>query len=295
MVPKGTHLHLHFNSELRPEFLFPFASQPHMEDTFFIRATRPLCSQEAFDNTEIVFNVLDMKKTALGNVFSESYDPEWKCEGSTAWMRWKDFREQFPSSYPSKRQPKNFTPEEGINEHHTMDRQTRKPLSDAELWATEKMVITQNLKYHRACTHNDLWACFNQGTRAFKGLLNYEGIYRAYIGKAIDHMIEDRVMYAELRPMLLDKTIPSDDGTRDLDHKAQMIIILEEVDKKQKELGKNIDRFPFGLKIIYCAPRSIKKPRMEIELQDCIKLALQFKDRGLICGKSHHPPSQKSH
>lgn len=114
--------------------------------------------------------------------------------------------------------------------------------------------------------------------------MNYESLYRWYIREAIDSMIRDKVMYAELRPMLMDKTIPSDDGEGALDHNAQMRLILEEVEKKQIELKKagQLDKFPFGLKIIYCTPRSIPKEWMRREIQDCIKLKLAFPN--LICG-----------
>jgi adenosine deaminase CECR1 len=131
-----------------------------------------------------------------------------------------------------------------------------------------------------------IWARFNQATRCFKGLLNYESIYKWYIREAIDSMIEDKVMYAELRPMLMDKSIPADDGIRKLYHQDQMRLILEEVASKKEELrrhGKQ-DKFPFGLKIIYCAPRSIPREWMQREIQDCIKLKLEFPE--LICGTS---------
>lgn len=97
-------------------------------------------------------------------------------------------------------------------------------------------------------------------------------------------MIADGVMYAELRPMLMDKSIPSDDGLRSLDHSAQMRMILEEVRNKQAVLRdqKKFHKFPFGVKIIYCAPRSIPKTMMQREINDCIKLKLEFPD--LICG-----------
>ena len=115
--------------------------------------------------------------------------------------------------------------------------------------------------------------------------MNYERVFTWYIGEAIDNMIRDGVMYAELRPMLLDKSIPSDDGHRKLDHRWQMETIINEVRKKQQQLKEaNLyDKFPFGLKIIYCAPRSIPKTMMQKEIQDCIKLKLEFPD--LICGK----------
>lgn len=115
--------------------------------------------------------------------------------------------------------------------------------------------------------------------------MNYESVFTWYVGQAIDNMILDGVMYAELRPMLLDKSIPSDDGKRKLDHAWQMRTILEQVELKKMQLSEEgrLEKFPFGLKIIYCAPRSIPKKMMQTEIQDCIKLKLQFPD--LICGK----------
>lgn len=131
---------------------------------------------------------------------------------------------------------------------------------------------------------NSVWARFNQSTRGFKGLLNYEGVYRWYIKAAIDNMINDKVMYAEFRPMLMDKTIPSDDGKRQIDLSGQMSIIVEEVANKRKQLadqGRPED-FPFCVKVIYCTPRSIPKAKMRSEMQDCIRLKMEFPE--LICG-----------
>ena len=130
-----------------------------------------------------------------------------------------------------------------------------------------------------------MWARFNQATRCFKGLLNYEDVYKWYIGEAIDRMIEEHVMYAELRPMLLDKSIPTTDGVGAVDNAGQMRLIVEGVRAKQEALEKDgkLDKFPFGLKIIYCTPRSIPKTMMQREMKDCIELKVQFPD--LICGK----------
>lgn len=260
-MPKGAHLHLHFNSELPAEVLFPHARR--LTDTMFVRTTRPLCSESDFEEAEVVFNVLP-EDTPRADIFSSDYNPNWKDPGVVAWMRWCDFRNRFPAESKVEERPED--------------------LDDAECWTREKMIITVANAYNDRQTHNGAWACFNQGTRAFKGLMNYASVYRWYIGHAIDSMIRDRVMYAELRPMLMDKGIPADDGRRQLDHKDQMTIVCEEMQRKRKELeaaGK-LDLFPFGLKIIYCTPRSIPRPRMQAELQDCIKLKLQFPD--LICG-----------
>lgn len=94
-------------------------------------------------------------------------------------------------------------------------------------------------------------------------------------------MIDEKVMYAELRPMLLDKFIPTTNGMGTIDNPSQMKIIVDEVRKKQESL-KDKNDFPFGLKIIYCTPRSIPKPMMVREMKDCIALKEQYPD--LICG-----------
>ena len=106
-------------------------------------------------------------------------------------------------------------------------------------------------------------------------------------------MIRDGVMYAELRPMLLDKSIPRDDGVGQLGLADQMSLIVDAVREKQARLGneKRLHQFPFGLKVVYCTPRSICKPAMERELRDCIHLKLRFPD--LICGRQPPPLARR--
>lgn len=80
--------------------------------------------------------------------------------------------------------------------------------------------------------------------------------------------------------MLMDKTIPTDDALRQLNHSDQMQIICEIMKMKKQEHG---NRF-LGVRIIYCTPRSIPRPKMQSELLDCIRLKQQFPD--LVCGMS---------
>ena len=263
-IPKGCHQHLHFNSEIPPEKLFPHARKPHMDRTMFIRSTRPLVTMDDFRQCEIVFAVLP-RDTIEVDIYSPKYDPAAK-EPNSPWMLWKSFRES--EKFPAKVHCENYPT----------------GLSLVECWAREKMIVTMEHAYGDRETHNSVWACFNQGTRAFKGILGYESIYRWYIGAMIQSMIDDKIFYAELRPMLLDKTLPSDDGLRMIDHYEQMQILCDEVKKKQNELEANgeLEKFPFGVKVIYCTPRAISREKMQKELNDCLKLKTEFPK--LVCG-----------
>jgi adenosine deaminase CECR1 len=85
--------------------------------------------------------------------------------------------------------------------------------------------------------------------------------------------------------MLMDKAIPADNGVDKFDNAAQMRLIVDCVNKKREKLvseGKG-DLFPFGLKIIYCTPRSIPDWVMRNEMKECIELKIKFRD--LICGR----------
>jgi adenosine deaminase CECR1 len=117
--------------------------------------------------------------------------------------------------------------------------------------------------------------------------LNYESVYKWYIGEAIEALIREKVMYAELRPMLLDKFIPTSDGKGKIDNPSQMQMIIDAVHAKQEEIrldpNRSNDEFPFGLKIIYCTPRSIPKKMMREEMKQCIDLKERYPN--LICGK----------
>ncbi|KAF2398678.1 cat eye syndrome critical region protein 1 [Trichodelitschia bisporula] len=259
-LPKGAHLHLHFNAELPAVILLQKAKDvPNM----FVRSTEPLVQDENYATSEIVFNVMSVSTTPRVDIFSATYKPAFRGDGVQPWMLWSDFRVQFRER----------------NKHSKSH-----CYGDAEEWVLHKMILDQEAVYGLSQTTNGIWARFNQATRCFKGLMNYESVYSWYIGEAIDNMIRDRVMYAELRPMLLDKQIPGNDGKKMLDHRAQMQIIIDQVTEKKKELGAKgeLHKFPFGLKIIYCAPRSIPKPMMQREIVDCIKLKLEYDD--LICG-----------
>ncbi|KAH7377805.1 hypothetical protein BKA66DRAFT_571834 [Pyrenochaeta sp. MPI-SDFR-AT-0127] len=285
MVPKGGLLHLHFNAELHPERLL---EQARDMKNMYIRSIRPLLSQEDLDLTETVFNVLDADKVEPNvNIFSPDYPGDatnWKLEEWKwrVWMPWSEFRVEFDKKFSKRYKQQEDTI--FVEKHTCCAEPGQLSLHPAENWLKSKMVLSQEEAYGFTQTVNGVWARFNQATRCFKGLLNYELVYKWYISKAIDRMISENVMYAELRPMLLDKSIPTTDGKGIIDNAGQMQLIIDGVKEKQaalKDKGE-LHKFPFGLKIVYCTPRSIPKAMMQREMKHCIDLKIQFPD--LICG-----------
>jgi adenosine deaminase CECR1 len=121
-LPKGGHLHLHFNAELAPDMLIEKARyNPHI----FIRSTRPLLTEEDFASAELVFNVLPFR-TVEADLFSLMYNPEFKSPEATPWMRWRTFQNAFE--------------EQGRG--------------DAEAWIKTKMILCENEVYGLSQTTN---------------------------------------------------------------------------------------------------------------------------------------------
>ena len=101
-MPKGAHLHVHFNSCLPPKFLIQEARK--LPDTMWICSSRPLINDTDFRNCRIQFNVLSADGVAAANkkldadqeisqpsdtnIFSANYLP-------MRWMKYQDFILQF--------------------------------------------------------------------------------------------------------------------------------------------------------------------------------------------------------
>jgi adenosine deaminase CECR1 len=91
-MPKGAHLHIHFNACLAPHVLLNLAKEM---DRMFITSDVPLISGNNhinFDRCEIQFSLLSPEKESPGDLFSQSYQPRQT-------MRFKDFLNKFPGYY----------------------------------------------------------------------------------------------------------------------------------------------------------------------------------------------------
>lgn len=97
-MPKGAHLHIHFNSCLPAKFLI---KQARDIDAMYIRSTLPLTTRQNWVDSRISFMVMtpheathikdsdgNEQSVDLGNVFDEEYV-------SNRWMPYKQFQRQF--------------------------------------------------------------------------------------------------------------------------------------------------------------------------------------------------------
>jgi adenosine deaminase CECR1 len=87
-MPKGAHLHCHFNSCLGPEFLL---EQARGRESMYIRSTCPLTDDEAMKDAQISFLVKPPQPDGV-DLFSESYVP-------LSWMKYPKFCEVFPGGF----------------------------------------------------------------------------------------------------------------------------------------------------------------------------------------------------
>jgi adenosine deaminase CECR1 len=116
-MPKGSHLHCHFNTGLKPSFGI---EQARGRSPMCIKSTLPLATQENKDNSEIAFQVYPVEddndeKTAKNkDIFSPSYSGGKNAD----WMRYNDFCNEFDGG-----------------------------LEACEEWLSSKMVLTEKQVY----------------------------------------------------------------------------------------------------------------------------------------------------
>lgn len=249
-LPKGAHLHIHFNSCLLPHVLLDIARGM---EYMYITSDLPLVDAGDYHNyrrAKIQFSIM-AKPPATGNLFDAAYKDR-------AAMKFSAFLTEFPKSYPGK---------------------------DAMKWLQDKLVFTEEEAHGALQTVGGAWEEFNTRTQMMKGLFNYETAYRKYTRACLEDFVGDNIQYAEIRPNFMDTNqVWKDDGSGKIDNWGIMGMIIEEYQKFQKEAKGQPNRYLGGLKIIYCCPRSYPKDKVANGLAQC----LEFKKKwpNFIAGKS---------
>lgn len=238
-MPKGAHLHIHFNSCLLPKVLLDIAKDM---DRMFITSDLPLVpdnSFENFDKCEIQFSLKSPDKEDPGDLFSAGYKPRQT-------MRFTEFLRRFRQNYSD---------------------------ADPDAWLMSKLVFHEEESHNCLQTAAGAWEKFNGRTRMMKGLFNYETAYRRYTRLFLEDLLQDNIQYAEIRPnFMTSNQLYHDDGTGPIDNWGIMSIIIGEVERFKAELAEQPSRGRFfsGIKVIYCTPRSFSPDLVKAGLDECI-------------------------
>ncbi|KAG4426393.1 hypothetical protein IFR04_000576 [Cadophora malorum] len=264
-MPKGAHLHIHFNSCLPARFLI---KQARDIEAMYIRSTLPLTTRQNWIDSRISFMVMtpheathvkdsdgNEQSVDLGNIFDEQY----VCN---RWMPYKQFQRLF-----------FYRDDSGREWQRT---------SGAEAWLEMKMHISEEEAHGVRQTSRGIWEKFNHRTQMMKGLFAYESAFRNYTRACIMDFVKDNIQYAEIRPnFMATNTLKTDDGTQLIGNEGILSIIDEELKITMKQISESGQYFG-GMKVIYCTPRSFKKEQVEASLNECIELKLKY--RHLLCG-----------
>ncbi|KAK6451405.1 adenosine deaminase CECR1 [Trichoderma asperellum] len=247
MMPKGAHLHNHFNACLPPHVLLDIAKGM---DRMFITSNLPLICKgegedkfENFDKCEIQFSIMSPDKEDAGDLFSPRYQ-------SRQTMKFSEFLNRFPTYY--------------TRADVGTDGKTK-----ADKWLLHKLLFQEEEAYDHLQTASGAWEKFNGRTRMMKGLFNYVTAYRSYTRQCLEDFARDNIQYAEIRPtMMASNYIYSDDGTTTIDNEGIMEIIIKEVEDFQRAKAQE-NKFFGGLKVIYCTPRSMLPEQVKDALDEC--------------------------
>lgn len=254
-MPKGAHLHIHFNACLDPSVLLEVARG--MDRMFITSDLSLVMNPEPVEDRkknyflcEIQFSILPPEKENPGDLFSPEYQPRQT-------MHFQEFLAKFPRN---------------IMKMTAME------------WLQHKLVFSESETHDIRQTPRGAWERFNGRTRMMKGLFNYETAYRVYTQRFLENLLDDNIQHAEIRPnFMMTNQLWTDDGTGQVDNAGIVEIIIEACEQFKERLRREAEtekdaasrRHFDGIKIIYCTPRSFSRPLVEAALNEC----LEFKKR----------------
>lgn len=251
-MPKGAHLHIHYNACLAPTVLLNLAKSMNR---MFIMSDRPLifCSEDKkagksskddYFLSSISFQIYRPRDERPGNLFDEKYE-------KYQTMPFRDFLAQFPADRVGK---------------SAMD------------WLAHKLIFTPEETYDIPQTSVGAWKRFNGRTKMMKGLFNYESAYREYTKLFLQDLLDDNIQYAEIRPNFMSNNqLWDDQGNDQMDNAGIVQIIIDACEEFKARNAANLaagvpgakKNFD-GIKIIYCTPRSFANDKVKIALDECI-------------------------
>ncbi|PFH61293.1 hypothetical protein XA68_17710 [Ophiocordyceps unilateralis] len=235
-LPKGAHLHVHFNACLPPRVLLDMAKSM---DRMFVTSDLALVPDDdyaSFHRCQLQFTILGPGEESEGDVFAPYYEPR------TA-MSFARFLTAFRQHYP---------------------------YASPDRWLEEKLIFSAEEAYEPLQTSEGAWDVFNGRTRMMKGLFNYETAYRQYTRLFLEDLVRDKILYAEIRPnFMTSNQLYRDDGSGLIDNMGIMRIIIHVVTGFRAEMEAAGAYFG-GVKVIYCTPRVFSSHEIEAALDECL-------------------------
>jgi adenosine deaminase CECR1 len=261
-MPKGAHLHIHFNANLLPHVLIDIAKTM---DRMFITSNRPLIPVGRNKNDPGYYHNFDQSRIQF-SILSPENEEQKKREWLPKNERQKKEVNLFDPSYPmedeaDKRPPMNFQEfREQFGAHYTR--------CTVEKWLEEKLVFHDEEAHGMLQTAEGAWDRFNARTQMMKGLFNYESAYRKYTRLCLQEFVDDNIQYAEIRPnFMTTNQLWTDDGESRKDNEGIMEIIIEECESFQRDTKQ----YFAGIKVIYCTPRSFEPELVQKSLDQCLE------------------------
>ncbi|KAH0433988.1 hypothetical protein CcaCcLH18_05547 [Colletotrichum camelliae] len=249
-MPKGAHLHIHFNACLDPSVLLGYAKDM---DRMFISSDISLAppaeqddaEYDALDRCKIQFQIIapSNEKEKLGDIFS----PQYACPNSKTrlWYKYSQFLSEFPKLHGR----------------------------DTQEWLESKVVFHEEEAHSYLQTVQGAWDKFNTRTQMMKGLFNYETAYRKYTRALLEDFVRDKIQYAEIRPNFMrSNNLWTNDGTKQINNEGIMELIIDEYRKFQA----GNDKYFGGMKIIYCTPRSLSNELIKAALKECLEFKMRW-------------------
>ncbi|KAK3333728.1 hypothetical protein B0T19DRAFT_440462 [Cercophora scortea] len=266
-MPKGCHLHIHFNANLLPDVLINIGkTMPRM----FISSDIPLVGDKNsynFDRCKLQFNILSEARVqsvhgGRQSLFSPDYQPRRVMLFSEFC---KDFAEHYRKACPD-------GADDGVISDGVVC-QKGSPVT-VDSWLYNKVVFQEAEAHNLLQTADGAWEQFNGRTQLMKGLFNYETAYKEYTRLCLIEFVNDNIQYAEIRPnFMATNQVWKDDGSSQIDNKGTIQLIIDQYNEFQLTHGREVLK---GLKIIYCTPRSFDPDKVEKSLDECLQFKLDY-------------------
>ncbi|GAB1319518.1 Adenosine/AMP deaminase [Madurella fahalii] len=241
-MPKGAHLHTHFNTNLSPDYLLGIAKGM---ERMCISSDRALLSEADYDTCKIRFLIRSEAEEERDRREKSLFSEEYPAQG---WMGFGRFLAEFHRHYLG---------------------------MSAEQWLQHKLVFHEEEVHNLLQTADGAWEKFNGRTQMMKGLFNYETAYRKYTASCLQGFLDDNIQYAEIRVNFMHTNqVLLDNGSGLIGNESIVRLIIQECQKFQADSAD-----PFGgLKIIYCTPRSFSPEKVKEALDECLRFKLRYPD-----------------